>query len=83
MNDRIKQLAKEANLNSDEVPYHLSDYDEYDYPAVSKFAELIIQECIEHINEVNTNKLMLKSDADMFLRGVAHAGTIINQIFKG
>lgn len=47
MKKKIKELAKQANLNSDVVPYHLSDYDLIEYPAIEKFAELIIQECIK------------------------------------
>lgn len=45
MNEKIKELAIQANLNSDVVPYHLSDYDLIKYPQVDKFAELIAKEC--------------------------------------
>ena len=45
MNNKIKQLAKESELNSDEVLYHLTDYDEYEYSNVEQFAKLLILEC--------------------------------------
>lgn len=40
MNDRIRQLIKQAG-----VYYNDSDYDHSDLEALQKFAELIIHEC--------------------------------------
>jgi hypothetical protein len=51
MNEKIKEFAKQANLNEDAVPYHLSDYDYLEYPNVEKFAELVIKECIDYCGE--------------------------------
>jgi hypothetical protein len=47
MINKIKELAIQANLNSDAVPYHLSDYNDYYYPEVENFAKLIVLECIK------------------------------------
>ena len=41
MNERIKQLAKQAGLDDDICPL-----DEWDHPELEKFAELIVQECM-------------------------------------
>jgi hypothetical protein len=40
MNERIKQLVKQAGLDDDMCPI-----DEWDNPELEKFAELIVQEC--------------------------------------
>lgn len=45
MNERIKQLAKQAGLDDDICPL-----DEWDHPELEKFAELIVQECLAVIN---------------------------------
>jgi hypothetical protein len=42
MNDRIKELVKQAGLDDDMFPI-----DEWDNPELEKFAELIIQECVK------------------------------------
>ena len=42
MNERIKQLAKQAGLDDDICPL-----DEWDHPELEKFAELIVRECAE------------------------------------
>lgn len=42
MNERIKQLAKQAGLDDDMCPL-----DEWDNPELEKFAELIVRECAE------------------------------------
>ena len=41
MNERIKQLAKQAGLDDDICPL-----DEWDHPELEKFAELSVQECM-------------------------------------
>jgi len=41
MNDRIKELVKQAGLDDDMFPI-----DEWDNPDLEKFAELIVKECI-------------------------------------
>jgi len=40
MNERIKQLVKQAGLDDDMFPI-----DEWDNPELEKFAELIVREC--------------------------------------
>jgi len=40
MNERIKQLVKQAGLDDDMCPI-----DEWDNPELEKFAELIVKEC--------------------------------------
>lgn len=44
MNERIKQLAKQAGLDDDICPL-----DEWDHPELEKFAELIVQDCISKL----------------------------------
>jgi hypothetical protein len=46
MNERIKQLAKQAGLDDDICPL-----DEWDNPELEKFAELIVAECIDVCNQ--------------------------------
>jgi hypothetical protein len=41
MNERIKQLVKQAGLDDDMFPI-----DEWDNPELEKFAELIVRECM-------------------------------------
>jgi len=58
MNQRIKELAVEAKLNSDAVPYHLDDYFSLGpYEAVDKFAELIVRECADIAYEYDAPKM--------------------------
>ena len=46
MNERIKQLAEQANwLFADKVTGEFTDYDK----RIQKFAELIVRECAEQI----------------------------------
>ena len=40
MNERLKQLVKQAGLDDDMCPI-----DEWDNPELEKFAELIVKEC--------------------------------------
>jgi hypothetical protein len=40
MNERIKQLVKQAGVDDDMFPI-----DEWDNPELEKFAELIVREC--------------------------------------
>ena len=52
MNEKIGILAVKADLNSDNVPYHLGDYFRIgEYPHVEKFAKLIVFDCIESLLE--------------------------------
>ena len=47
MNDRIKQLAKQAGI------YKLNLSDETEYWIMEKFAELIVRECLEACSRAN------------------------------
>lgn len=53
MSCNIKELAKRSGMTSVDVPYLLSDYDLYDYPQVEEFAKLIVQECLDVINNID------------------------------
>jgi hypothetical protein len=51
MNERIRQLIKQADLDDDMFPVD----EGWEYPELKKFAELIVQECIEQCEQVATN----------------------------
>jgi len=53
MSCNIKELAKQSGMTSDNVPYHLSDYDLHEYPQVEEFAKLVVQECLDVINNID------------------------------
>jgi hypothetical protein len=44
MNQRIRELVKQAGLDDDMFPI-----DEWDNPELEKFAELIVKECMEQL----------------------------------
>jgi hypothetical protein len=44
MNQRIRELVKQAGLDDDMFPI-----DEWDNPELKKFAELIVKECMEQL----------------------------------
>jgi predicted N-formylglutamate amidohydrolase len=63
MNRLIAKLAVESNLNSDNVPYHLTDYMLYDYPEVENFAKAIIEICRDVADKnIDRNENQLPSD---------------------
>ena len=51
MNERIKQLAKQAEEYAD-IEYNASDLDWYELKE-EKFAELIIKECVDLVDTLN------------------------------
>lgn len=46
MNERIKELACQAKLEDPSFPFG-----QWDNPELEKFAELIVQECIDYCGE--------------------------------
>jgi len=61
MNERIKQLAEQAEIYAGELIDEGADYDQYPRYYTEKFAELIISECAglaksksEHIEGIKT-----------------------------
>jgi hypothetical protein len=79
MNDRIKELAKQANLKLDELP------DDTFIP-LEKFAELIIQECIEvlSLTKDGTMKMNLNGHMLKLVEGIGKAySTGIKEHFYG
>ena len=51
MNERIKQLAKQAGI------YNLELTDETEYWILEKFAELIVEECAKRSEELGQTEL--------------------------
>jgi hypothetical protein len=79
MNDRIKELAKQANLKLDELP------DDTFIP-LEKFAELIIQECIGvlSLTKDGTMKMNLNGHMLKLVEGIGKAySTGIKEHFYG
>jgi hypothetical protein len=68
MNERIKQLVKQAGLDDDMFPI-----DEWDNPELEKFAELIVRECIEQCSANDSN--------DEWDKGVRWAANQIKEHF--
>lgn len=69
MNERIKLLAEQAGI------YKLNLSDETDYWILEKFAELIVQECM---NQVNEQYIPVLEDKEMMTNphwvGYVHCG---------
>jgi hypothetical protein len=65
MNDRIKELVKQAGLDDDMFPI-----EEWDNPELEKFAELIIRECG---NYLMSDEFIGRSDLDW--------GMVLNEHF--
>jgi hypothetical protein len=79
MNERIKELAKRANLKLDELP------DDTFIP-LEKFAELIIQECIGvlSLTKDGTMKMNLNGHMLKLVEGIGKAySTGIKEHFYG
>lgn len=77
MNDKFKQLAEQA-----EVYYNDGEYQEEDLMALQKFAELIVQECINtckqewyDLNNAPTSEL--ETSRDIAFRVGQKAGIIL------
>jgi hypothetical protein len=49
MNERIQELAEQAEIYAGELIDEGADYDQYPRYYTEKFAELIVQECIDII----------------------------------
>ncbi len=49
MNERIRELAEQAEIYAGELIDEGADYDQYPRYYTEKFAELIVQECIDII----------------------------------
>ena len=52
MNERIRQLIKQADLDDDMFPVD----EGWEYPELKKFAELIVQECAELATKEYNNR---------------------------
>ena len=48
MNERIRELAEQAEDWADSQNFYASDYRDY---LMERFAELIVQECVRYFNE--------------------------------
>ena len=74
MNERIKELAKQAGWDPARPPYgKFSQYDEFDHV---KFAQLIVQDCVGVCNKVYFDNY---PDAEDFER--SEEGEAIKQHF--
>ena len=51
MNERIKELAKQAEIYAGDLIDQGADYDQYPHYYTEKFAELIVRECMQVANE--------------------------------
>ena len=54
MNERIKQLAEQAKMFATPMKFHLGGQD-YARVRDEKFAELIVRECAEYMNQFADN----------------------------
>ncbi len=52
MNERIRQLAEQAEIYAGELIDEGADYDQYPRYYTEKLAELIIRECIQAVKNV-------------------------------
>ena len=52
MNERIKQLAEQAEIYAGELIDEGADYDQYPRYYTEKLAELLIQQCIQAVKNV-------------------------------
>jgi len=55
MNERIRQLAEQAEIYAGELIDEGADYDQYPRYYTEKFAELIVRECAD-IATINTHQ---------------------------
>ena len=52
MNERIKELAEQAEIYAGKLIDEGADYDQYPRYYTEKFSELIVQECIQQAHDV-------------------------------
>jgi hypothetical protein len=69
MNPRILQLAKQAGLDDDMFPL-----DEWDNPELEKFAELIVEECLDIVDGEDDGSADTKSVRLAMIRMKQHFG---------
>ena len=67
MNERIKQLAKQAEEYAD-IEYNASDLDWYELKE-KKFAELIVRECVDVIRKEVSLKYKDGGETEEFMGG--------------
>ncbi len=83
MNERIKELAGQAKFIAEEsINRQISKNAELDAFA-EKFAELIVRECVTHIEEDRFRKVDLRETEydDGYLDGLGHAERILKEHF--
>lgn len=71
MNNRIKELAKQAGMESEDFPY-----DEFGMPwQQEEFAKLIVRECIQNIRDnMEHARVDTDGDRDLFLDTLRKSG---------
>jgi hypothetical protein len=80
MNERIKELAVEAEIYAGDLIDQGADYDEYPRYYTEKIAELIVRECAELA--VNSQYANTKSEYyEGFNEALIYAGNKIRQHF--
>ena len=71
MNERIRELVRQAGLDDADFPV-----ENWDNVPLEKFAELIVRECLEQVDKVDN---MLEDDKEKV--GVAWVGLAIAKYF--
>jgi TRAP-type C4-dicarboxylate transport system substrate-binding protein len=71
MNERMENLMYRAGLTAQGC---WDSMDDYDHRAIEKFAELIVRECIDCINETDKGYVFTAQDAGVI--GAAHNRSI-------
>jgi hypothetical protein len=56
MNERIKELAEQAEIYAGELIDEGADYDQYPRYYTEKFAELLIKECLLYTDPTNNER---------------------------